>query len=74
MDAQQPPAWEQASHSPEFVVEVPRRKLTFERKRPAGGDYEIVAAHAKKIGGRKQPKLKKVKVEEDDRILAELDK
>jgi hypothetical protein len=66
---QQPPAWEQASQSPGLVVEVPRQKLAVEKKRRTGGDCEIIAIPAKKSRGRKQPKLKKVKVEEDEGSL-----
>ena len=50
---------------PKLVVEVPRQKLAVERKRQTARDYEIIAASTKKSRGRKQPKLKKVKVEED---------
>jgi hypothetical protein len=58
---QQPPVWKQAFYSLELVVEVPIQKLAIERKRPAEGDCEIIAAPIKKSRRKKQPKFKKVK-------------
>jgi hypothetical protein len=78
MNEQQHPTWKQASDLCGFHHHFrilsswwifQDKSQSIEKKRLVGRDCEIIVAPSKQSGEKQQPKLKKVKVEEDEGSL-----